>query len=266
VSNFDVIDAMRALPQDAPARWLRALVAVATLTPDAAGNRKSKLGKLAWRAGMHPDTLKRARRELVAAGLLEFTPPIGRGHDGAYVLKVPAYPRKSGVTGAPSSEEKRGPYPPKSGVGSPGKAGSVPPGDLGERDARSFGPNKKVSDTGAPDPAQAPDGAGVGRQKLGDPLSLAAGLGNGQQRGGGMPDRYGEPVPRPATVPRCEFVAGSTECRHGAACKNIHHHPECEHGMPGGRNLVRGKRYRCPQCRMEAAGTVKAGMALTGAF
>jgi hypothetical protein len=79
--------AILALPVDAPARHWRLLAALGTFKPYPDGSVRVSQPKLAEVAGLHPDTVKQARRELVKAGVLDYQAGRGAGIFSAYRIK-----------------------------------------------------------------------------------------------------------------------------------------------------------------------------------
>jgi hypothetical protein len=149
VSNYDV-RAVLALPP-MPERQRLVLIALATVTPEADGWRHIGGKLLAGIANLHPDTVKKARPELIKAGLLDYEAGDGRGHYSRYRLNVPGTgdreggsvshtlwsgkgrsiahplcgPRKAGSIAHPLRAERGGRQPRKGGVGRPRKGGTV---------------------------------------------------------------------------------------------------------------------------------------------
>lgn len=87
-SNYGVraILALRGLS----GRQLRFLLALETLTPGDDGWREAGTELVARYAGVSVNTAARARGDLMASGVIDYRPGSGRGHRGAYRMKVPA--------------------------------------------------------------------------------------------------------------------------------------------------------------------------------
>jgi hypothetical protein len=111
--------AVLALPPQAAMRHVRLLEALRTFKPDpVTGVRTVEQDRLAAAAGLHLDTLKAARAELVAWGVITYRAGRGRGNNSTYYIR-PVPPVKAD----PPARKGGSPRPP---FYTPGKGGSVP--------------------------------------------------------------------------------------------------------------------------------------------
>lgn len=199
MSNFDV-RAVLALPP-MPERQRLVLIALATVSPEADGWRQIGGKLLAGIANLHPDTVKKARPELVKAGLLDYEPGDGRGHYSRYRLNVPGTEDregganssppleweggvnsspplrsgKGGVNSSPSSSRKGGSATPERGGRPPEKGGDGQLADLRERDHcpkdSALGPSVLGAHSSPRDPHRSPRATIRGNQLLTEHLA-----------------------------------------------------------------------------------------------
>ena len=126
MTNYGAIAILSALPERAPARQVRLLIAIETFRPDGDGWRRAGADLLARTANISLSTLKRARPELVDEKLIEYTAGRWRGQLSQYRLLIPQLER--GPTAEPlkqegDSDRKGSSHSPK-GVQSHGQKGS----------------------------------------------------------------------------------------------------------------------------------------------
>lgn len=88
MTNFGTRAILAALPEATPTRRLRFLLALETFTRSPDGWRAAGTELLAERAGLSQRTARRARNDLVAAGVIDYRRGEGRGHASAYRIKV----------------------------------------------------------------------------------------------------------------------------------------------------------------------------------
>jgi hypothetical protein len=79
VTNYGAIAILAALPEEAPARQVRVLIALETFRAGDDGWRKAGRVLLCQTANISRWTVQRARAELIGAKLIEYDPGRGRG-------------------------------------------------------------------------------------------------------------------------------------------------------------------------------------------
>lgn len=138
MTNYGALAILAELPEGAPARQVRLMIALETFRADADGWRTVSTGTLCRAASFSRNSLRRASRELAAAKLIEHEPGTWSGARSrwrfTFRLDLPppkkggtrGHPKKGATQGAPSDRQERGPAQPrKGGQPSPGKG--VPP-------------------------------------------------------------------------------------------------------------------------------------------
>jgi hypothetical protein len=123
MTNYGALAILRALPQNAPARQLRILIAVETFKSDSNGWRRAGQVLLAETANMSISTLKRGRPELIDAKLLEYEHGLGRGALSRYRLNIANL--KKGPQADPLSGQGKGSTDGDKRVHPPGQKGST---------------------------------------------------------------------------------------------------------------------------------------------
>jgi hypothetical protein len=89
VTNFGAVAILKALPENAPARQLRVLIAIETFPADRGQWREAGQQLLARTANVSVSTLRRARLELDGAGLISYRRGGGRGRSSRFKLNIP---------------------------------------------------------------------------------------------------------------------------------------------------------------------------------
>ena len=124
MTNFGAIAILRALPEAAPARQVRVLIALETFRAEAGGWRPVGQDLLARTANVSRSTLKRARPELIAVKLITYQPG-GRGPGSLSRYRIEIPDLKRGPHAEPLTGQEKGSTDGRKGVHPPGQKGST---------------------------------------------------------------------------------------------------------------------------------------------